>query len=91
MVSSVFSGPLRTIVSGGIGGVALWVAIFPADVVKSRVQIASTSGTIEPTFRSVITTIYKQEGKDESLALKDVHLNLKPCSFIFLSEILLFD
>jgi len=59
----VFSpGPLRTIVAGGFGGVALWVAIFPADVVKSRVQISATAGTIEPTFRSVIKQIYKEEG-----------------------------
>ncbi|KAH3730672.1 mitochondrial ornithine transporter 1-like [Dreissena polymorpha] len=55
-------GALRTVISGGLGGVALWVAIFPADVVKSRVQIASTAGTVEPTFRSVIVQIYRQEG-----------------------------
>jgi hypothetical protein len=42
--------------------VALWTAIFPADVVKSRVQVASTVGTIEPTFRTVIKQIYKEEG-----------------------------
>ena len=41
---------------------ALWVAIFPADVVKSRVQVESTAGTIEPTFRSVIRQVFKEEG-----------------------------
>lgn len=45
-----------------MGGVALWVAIFPADVVKSRVQVESTAGTIEPTFRSVIRQVFKEEG-----------------------------
>lgn len=49
--------------SGGFGGVALWVAIFPADVVKSRVQVASTAGTIEPTFRSVLVQVFKEEGR----------------------------
>lgn len=55
-------GPVRTIISGGVGGIALWSAIFPADVVKSRVQVASTVGTIEPTFRAVIKQIFKEEG-----------------------------
>lgn len=55
-------GPFRTIVAGGVGGVSLWVAIFPADVVKSRVQVASTYGTVEPTFRSVITKVFREEG-----------------------------
>ena len=55
-------GAIRTIVAGGMGGVALWVAIFPADVVKSRVQVESTAGTVEPTFRSVIRQVFKEEG-----------------------------
>ena len=33
-------GAIRTIICGGVGGVALWVAIFPFDVVKSRVQVS---------------------------------------------------
>ena len=32
-------GPVGTVVSGGMAGVALWTAIFPADVVKSRLQV----------------------------------------------------
>ncbi|XP_052796055.1 mitochondrial ornithine transporter 1-like [Mya arenaria] len=55
-------GAFRTVLSGGVGGVCLWVTIFPADVVKSRVQVASTAGMLEPTFRSVIKQIYKEEG-----------------------------
>lgn len=33
-------GPLRTVVAGGVAGVTLWTIIFPADVVKSRLQVA---------------------------------------------------
>ena len=32
-------GPLRTVVAGGCAGVTLWTLIFPADVVKSRLQV----------------------------------------------------
>lgn len=34
-------GPLKTMVAGAIGGVALWTSIFPADVIKSRIQVQS--------------------------------------------------
>jgi solute carrier family 25 ornithine transporter 2/15 len=39
-------GPLRTMLCGGIGGVMLWVAIFPTDVVKSRIQVSSLNQTM---------------------------------------------
>ncbi|GIZ01145.1 mitochondrial ornithine transporter 1 [Caerostris extrusa] len=43
-------GLFRTIIAGGIGGVSFWVAIFPADVIKSRLQISKTNdSTIEVT------------------------------------------
>lgn len=32
-------GPLNTMIAGACGGVCLWVMIFPADVIKSRIQI----------------------------------------------------
>lgn len=32
---------LRTMVAGAVGGVCLWTSIFPADVIKSRVQISN--------------------------------------------------
>ncbi|XP_078371292.1 mitochondrial ornithine transporter 1-like [Oculina patagonica] len=32
-------GAVRLIFSGGMAGVSLWVAIFPADVIKSRIQV----------------------------------------------------
>ncbi|KAK7097389.1 mitochondrial ornithine transporter 1-like [Littorina saxatilis] len=55
-------GALRTIVCGGIGGVALWTAIFPADVCKSRIQIQAVEGQKTPTFIATITKIFKTEG-----------------------------
>ncbi|XP_022659072.1 mitochondrial ornithine transporter 1-like isoform X2 [Varroa jacobsoni] len=33
-------GPVKTIIAGGVGGTCLWVSIFPADVIKSRMQIS---------------------------------------------------
>ncbi|KAH8876833.1 Mitochondrial ornithine transporter 1 [Schistosoma japonicum] len=38
-------GSIKTIIAGGMGGVSLWVAIFPFDVVKSRMQIGHHSVT----------------------------------------------
>ncbi|XP_058818318.1 mitochondrial ornithine transporter 1 [Topomyia yanbarensis] len=34
-------GVFRTMVAGAVGGVALWTSIFPADVIKSRIQVQS--------------------------------------------------
>ncbi|CAK5077137.1 unnamed protein product [Meloidogyne enterolobii] len=50
-------GVLRTAISGGIGGMALWTAIFPADVVKSRMQIGETGR-----FSTILMKIVKNEG-----------------------------
>ncbi|KAL3878379.1 hypothetical protein ACJMK2_030770 [Sinanodonta woodiana] len=55
-------GALRTVLCGGIGGVSLWVAIFPADVVKSRIQVECTVGSVEPTFRAMFMKIFREEG-----------------------------
>ncbi|XP_060065856.1 mitochondrial ornithine transporter 1-like [Ylistrum balloti] len=55
-------GVWRTVVSGGIGGVCLWTAIFPTDVVKSRIQVESTVGTKAPSFYKTLTHIGKTEG-----------------------------
>jgi len=51
-------GPVSTIVSGGVAGVTLWTVIFPADVIKSRQQVAGVSA---PLIRTAID-IYKTEG-----------------------------
>lgn len=55
------TGLPRTALAGGLGGVCLWVAIFPADVVKSRIQVLSIDGS-NHTFRSVSRNILKHEG-----------------------------
>merc|ERR1711994_853941 len=51
-------GALRTVVTGGVAGVTLWTIIFPADVVKSRLQV---SGASTPML-TVMGDILKQEG-----------------------------
>ncbi|KAI6240098.1 hypothetical protein M3Y99_00495000 [Aphelenchoides fujianensis] len=45
-------GLARTALSGAAGGVALWTAIFPADVVKSRMQVSG--GTPQGVFLNVV-------------------------------------
>lgn len=55
-------GAFRTVICGGVGGVALWVAIFPADVCKSRIQVQSVEGQKTPSFLHTLTTIFRNEG-----------------------------
>ncbi|XP_046374151.1 mitochondrial ornithine transporter 1-like isoform X2 [Haliotis rufescens] len=55
-------GAWRTIVCGGVGGVALWTAIFPADVVKSRIQVQCVAGSVTPTFIATVLKIFREEG-----------------------------
>uniref|UniRef100_A0A0K8T1M0 Mitochondrial ornithine transporter 1 n=1 Tax=Lygus hesperus TaxID=30085 RepID=A0A0K8T1M0_LYGHE len=51
-------GLLATMAAGAVGGVSLWLVIFPADLVKSRIQVNSLGGT----FYSNLTQIVKNEG-----------------------------
>lgn len=51
-------GLLRTMIAGAVGGITLWTVIFPADVIKSRIQI----GNIKETMLSVGAKIIKEEG-----------------------------
>ncbi|XP_059481962.1 mitochondrial ornithine transporter 1 [Neocloeon triangulifer] len=51
-------GALRTMASGAIGGILFWCSVFPADVVKSRIQV---TGSKEPFF-SLLMKIFKNEG-----------------------------
>ena len=69
-------GPLKTVISGGMAGVTLWTVIFPADVVKSRLQVRSSVNIREqPQYKLcfqvtgattpmlvMMKQIYKQEG-----------------------------
>ncbi|KFM79934.1 Mitochondrial ornithine transporter 1, partial [Stegodyphus mimosarum] len=47
-------GLLRTIIAGGIGGVSFWVAIFPADVIKSRMQISATTDSMIDVTKQIL-------------------------------------
>ncbi|XP_059618564.1 mitochondrial ornithine transporter 1 [Phlebotomus argentipes] len=51
-------GPLRTMAAGAFGGVVLWTVIFPADVIKSRIQVAS----LRTSMTQVGLQIYRTEG-----------------------------
>lgn len=55
-------GILKTAFCGGLGGVSFWVTIFPADVVKSRVQINPKSELAKLGLMKAIAKIYKEEG-----------------------------
>ncbi|XP_040172619.1 mitochondrial ornithine transporter 1 [Anopheles arabiensis] len=51
-------GPVRTMVAGAVGGVALWTVIFPADVIKSRIQVYS----MRASMTQVGLDIFRKEG-----------------------------
>lgn len=51
-------GLIRTMASGAVGGITLWTVIFPADVIKSRIQI----GNMKATMLEVGAKIIKEEG-----------------------------
>lgn len=53
------SGALRTMASGAIGGILFWSAVFPADVVKSRLQV---TGSKQPGGQLMLQ-IFRQEGE----------------------------
>lgn len=55
-------GALRTIVAGGLGGVALWIPSYPIDLVKSRIQVLHTGRGKAPNFVSVALDIARKEG-----------------------------
>lgn len=55
-------GPLRLIFCGGMAGVSLWVAVFPADVIKSRIQILTHGSDKVPGFFETMFQIIRSEG-----------------------------
>lgn len=52
-------GLFKTMVAGSVGGIVFWTIIFPADVVKSRVQVSAVQ---MGTSLHVVQTILKNEG-----------------------------
>lgn len=53
---------LETGICGAAAGTALWVIIFPFDLVKSRIQINSGSGSTSESLPRMLVTIAKSEG-----------------------------
>ncbi|XP_037935592.1 mitochondrial ornithine transporter 1 [Teleopsis dalmanni] len=51
-------GALKTMVAGAVGGVTLWTVIFPADVIKSRIQV----NNLKRSMTSVGLEIFRNEG-----------------------------
>ena len=61
-------------ICGGVAGACLWTAIYPVDVIKSRIQVQSLVGPM-PGFLSTTIKTYKTEGK--WLVIKQVELKNK--------------
>jgi len=55
-------GAARTILAGGLGGIALWIPSYPIDLVKSRIQVLHTGKEKAPNFVVVMMDITKKEG-----------------------------
>nr|XP_002132089.1 mitochondrial ornithine transporter 1 [Ciona intestinalis] len=51
----------KTVIAGGTAGLLLWTAIFPIDVVKSRIQVLSAGGT-QYGFTRTLRIIVRTEG-----------------------------
>ncbi|XP_032171044.1 mitochondrial substrate carrier family protein S-like isoform X2 [Mustela erminea] len=53
-------GPVPLMLSGGVGGICLWLAVYPVDCVKSRIQVLSMSGK-QAGFIGTFISIVKNE------------------------------
>ncbi|XP_023064656.1 mitochondrial ornithine transporter 1 isoform X3 [Piliocolobus tephrosceles] len=56
-------GPVPLMLSGGVGGICLWLAVYPVDCIKSRIQVLSMSGKQAGFIRTFINVV-KNEDKD---------------------------
>ncbi|XP_029458628.1 mitochondrial ornithine transporter 1 [Rhinatrema bivittatum] len=54
-------GVLPLIVSGGFGGISLWLIVFPVDCIKSRIQVLSMAGK-QAGFMGTLASIVRNEG-----------------------------
>lgn len=55
-------GPVPLMLSGGFGGVCLWLAVYPVDCIKSRIQVLSMTGKQTGLVRTFLSII-KNEGE----------------------------
>lgn len=61
-------GPIPLLISGGFGGSCLWLAVYPVDCVKSRIQVLSMAGK-QMGFIGTFATVVRTEGKYEAYQL----------------------
>ncbi|MBN3302709.1 solute carrier family 25 member 15a isoform X2 [Amia ocellicauda] len=54
-------GVLPVVLSGGFGGACLWLAVYPIDCVKSRIQVLSMAGK-QAGFLKTFSSIVRNEG-----------------------------
>uniref|UniRef100_G1PBJ0 Mitochondrial ornithine transporter 1 n=1 Tax=Myotis lucifugus TaxID=59463 RepID=G1PBJ0_MYOLU len=54
-------GPVPLMLSGGVGGICLWLAVYPVDCIKSRIQVLSMSGK-QAGFVGTFISVVKNEG-----------------------------
>ncbi|XP_030129358.1 mitochondrial ornithine transporter 1 isoform X2 [Taeniopygia guttata] len=54
-------GPIPLLLSGGFGGSCLWIAVYPVDCVKSRIQVLSMAGK-QTGFMRTFVTVVRTEG-----------------------------
>lgn len=54
-------GPILLLLSGGFGGSCLWIAVYPVDCVKSRIQVLSMAGK-QTGFMGTFVTVVRTEG-----------------------------
>lgn len=52
------SHPMMSILSGGMGGVCLWLTIFPFDLIKSRIQVENSKAGL----LTMLLKIVREEG-----------------------------
>ncbi|XP_053253653.1 mitochondrial ornithine transporter 1-like [Podarcis raffonei] len=54
-------GPVALMVSGGFGGVCLWIAVYPIDCIKTRIQVLSVAGK-QAGFMVTFASVLRKEG-----------------------------
>ena len=63
-------GPMRTAMAGGLAGMMLWTAVFPFDMVKSRMQISHSQS--KRSLLKELVYVARNEGEVEE---RDILLN----------------
>lgn len=69
-----FVGPIALMISGGFGGMCLWIAVYPIDCIKSRIQVLSMAGT-QAGFMGTFASVFRNEGKNS-------HMSCRICKYV---------